>query len=200
MSEGAWTPYGLEAIRVGHLRRRRAALLALIFVGAIVWLVFAPTPTNQNEIQIFANGNRVGSGNGLQIEAPPEERPVTVSIQPGKITHASAGSAPAGETVTRTATVPVVPRAVPVPYAAAAFKFGPFLLLALALWALGKRKPTSHMVNYGIYKGALPLELISASAAKRVFTTRKAGTSIFGKSRSDYLPAEVERVPQEGDA
>lgn len=200
MSEGAWTPYGLEAIRVSHLRRRRAAIFALVFVGAILWLAFAPTPTNQNEIQVFANGNRVGGGNGLQIEAPEKEKPVTVAIQPGQITHAAAGSAPAGETVTRAAAVPVVPRATPVPYAAVAFKFGPFLLLAFALWALGRRKPTSHMVNYGIYKGALPLELISASASKRVFTTRKAGTSIFGKSRSDYLPAEVERVPQEGDA
>jgi hypothetical protein len=199
MDDRTWTPYGLEAIRVSHLRRRRAALLALLFFAGLVWLVFAPAPTTQNEVQIFANGDRVGGANGLTIDAPEKEKPVTVAIEPGKITHASAGSAPTSERIDRASSaVPTIPRAIPIPYVANAIKFGPFALLALAIWFLGKRKAGTE-VNYGVYKGAMPLELITASASRRILTGRKAKASVFGKERADHLPPEA-RLPQERDA
>lgn len=199
MSDDAWTPYGLEAIRIGHLRRRRFALVGALLVAALLWGFFAPKPTDASQIEVFANGVKQGTGNAIKIDAPEKQKPVTVAIQPGKLTYASAGAAALPASNVGKASAPAQPRAVPVPWAAYAIKFGPYALLGLALLALGKRKRTTHQVNYGIYKGALPLELVSASASKRIFTGRKAASSIFGKDRADYLPPEVERVPQDTD-
>lgn len=194
----AWTPYGLEAIRVAYLRRRRAVSLVIALGLAGMWaLAFESTTSSSTEI--YVNGQR--AGNSIDIEVPPdrEDGPVTVAIEPGRVTRAESGSAPDEATVTRTS-APTFDRAPAIPFTGYAYVYGPFVLLALAAYFLAKKKGKHDQVNYGIYKGALPLELVSASMSKQVFTHRKAKTSLFGKRRADYLPEEVlliERVPQE---
>lgn len=193
-----WTPYGLEAIRVSYLRRRRilAILIALGLAG--IWaFMFETTTTTQQDI--FVNGKRQGS---IEIDTPEQEGnngPVTVPISPGRVTRADSGSAPQAQDTPKT-TAPVYERAAPHNYTAYVIIYGPFVLLAAALYFLAKKRGKHDEVNYGIYKGALPLELLSASMANQVYTTKKAHTGLFGKRRADYLPDEVlrvERVAQE---
>lgn len=201
-TKDGWTPYGLEAIRIRHIRRRR--LLSLLMILALVglWFVmFENTTTTTTEI--FANGKR--AGNGIQIdepEQPKEKGPVTVSLSPGRVTRADTSEQVGGSSITRP-NAPVIERAAPYNWTAYLLLYGPFVLLGLAAWFLGKRQGPHDEVNFGIYKGAMPLELITASARAHVITRREARGSIFGKTPRDHLPAElitIERVPQEGDA
>jgi len=193
-----WSPYGLEAIRVAYLRRRRI-LSILIAIGlAGVWaLMFETTTTTTTEI--FANGRRQGTISIEEPDPPQEDGPVTVEVQPGRVTRAQSGDGEATEQVQR-ASAPVFQRDSPIPYRLYVILYGPFVLLAAALYFLAKKRGKHDEVNFGIYKGAMPLELMSHSMANQVFTTRKAASSLFGKRRADYLPEEVlaiERVPQE---
>lgn len=194
----AWSPYGLEAIRITYLRRRRMVAIAAAVGLAGMWaLAFETTTTSSTEI--FVNGERAGSG--IEIETPEEKEdgPVTVAIAPGRVTRAESGGAPAESDVQRTS-APIFNRAPAIPFAGYAYVYGPFVLLALAAYFLAKKKGRHDQVNYGIYKGALPLELVSNSMTKQIFTHRWAKTSLFGKRRADYLPEEVlvvERVHQE---
>lgn len=194
-----WTPYGLEAIRVSYLRRRRILALIIAFGLAGLWaFMFETTTTTQQEL--FVNGRRQGS---IEIDTPEQERndgPVTIEIQPGRVTRADSGNAPAAAAETPRTQAPIYEREAPVRYGAYVIIYGPYVLLAAALYFLAKKRGKHDEVNYGIYKGAMPLEMLSASMAQQVFTTKKAHTGLFGKRRADYLPEEVariERVAQE---
>lgn len=194
-----WTPYGLEAIRVSYLRRRRILTLLIVLGLAGIWaFMFETTTTTSTEI--FVNGQKA---NTIEFDLPEEQRdgPVTVAVEPGRVTRAESGSAAQDEEVQRTS-APTFTRLPAIPYAGYAIVYGPFILIGLALLLLGKRRGKHDEVNYGIYKGAMPLEGISASMADQVFTTRMAKRSLFGKRRADHLPEEIlrmERVPQEGE-
>ena len=196
-----WTPYGLEAIRIRHLRRRRilAILAALVLAGFWSWMFDETTTTEQ---EIFANGKK--AGNGIQLDVTQPERkdgPVTVSLSPGRVTRADTADDASPQSISRP-DAPVLARAPAYNWTAYLVLYGPFALLALALYLLGKRRPQDE-VNFGIYKGAMPLEMITASASRHVLTRKEARESLFGKSRRDHLPAEmrvVERVEQEDDA
>lgn len=187
-----WTPYGLEAIRIRHLRRRRlfALLLALGLAG--LWaLMFDTTTTTQQEI--FANGNRA---NGISFDVPEQEKrdgPVTVSISPGRVTRADTGGEAPQEQVQRPGMVAFEGDR-PYDWMFYVLMYGPWLLLAAGLWFLGARKGKHDEVNYGVYKGAMPLELVTASASEHVVTKRWAKTSVFGKKRGEYLTPELARV------
>jgi len=198
----SWSPYGLEAIRVSYLRRRRLlAIIIALGLGGIWAFMFETTTTTSTDI--FVNGRRQGTiGIDAPDPGPRRDGPVTVAVEPGRVTRADSGSAPAAAAETPRAQAPIFERAAPVPYEAYVIIYGPFVLLAAALYFLAKKRGKHDEVNYGIYKGAMPLEMLSASMADQVFTTKMARDGLFGKRRADYLPAEVlriERVAQEED-
>lgn len=194
-----WTPYGLEAIRVSYLRRRRILALIIVVGLAGLWSFMLDTTTT-TETQIFANGRRQGT---IGIDLPDDERedgPVTVPISAGRVTRAESGSAPEAQDGPARTGAPTFDREAPINYQRYVILYGPYVLLAAALYFLAKKRGKHDEVNFGIYKGALPLEMLSASLADQVFTTKMAHTGLFGKRRADHLPDEVlriERVAQE---
>lgn len=197
--QDAWTPYGLEAIRVRHVRRRR--LWAALALALLALLIFAMTgTTTTSRLSILANGQEVG-GNQISIDVPPEDQPkngpVTVSLSPGRVTLADTSQSGPASSVTR-ANVPQFSGAAPLNWNYYLLLYGPWVLLALAALALAKRRGKHDEINYGVYKGALPLEMISAHARDQIYTSRHAKTSVFGKRREDHLPTHV-LVPQEGE-
>lgn len=196
----AWTPYGLEAIRIAHLRRRRI-LTGILVLGLLgLWLLILDTTTS-TQLSISVNGKEAS---GINIDLPneqPRNDKVTVAVDPGRVTQATTTGQLPTSTVQRT-DVPTFDRGNPLNWSYFVLVYGPYVLLGLALYLLAKRRGKHDQVNYGIYKGAMPLELISKTAERQIFTTRHAKISIFGKRRADYLPPEIlqiERVPQEGD-
>jgi hypothetical protein len=201
-AKDTWTPYGLEAIRVRHLRRRRFLLLFIALGLAGLWALMFETTTDTTQ-EIFVNGQRANTIDITVPDQPPQrDGPVTVAVAPGRVTRAESGSGAQGEQQTPRASAPIFERAPAIPYAGYLIVYGPFGLLAAALLLLGKRRGKHDQVNYGIYKGALPFELVSASMADQVFTSRMAKRSLFGKRRADHLTPEllrVERVPQEAE-
>lgn len=197
-AKDTWTPYGLEAIRIRYLRRRRLVAIAFALGLAGMWLMLNETVTT-TQTEIFANGERAGSGISIERPEEKEDGPVTVSITPGRVTRAESAG-PTESTGARTASAPVFQRGSPINYEAYVIIYGPFILLALAAYFLSKKRGRHDQVNYGVYKGSMPLELLSASMSRQIFTTKMAKTGLFGKRRADYLPDEViqvERVPQE---
>ena len=191
-AKSEWTPYGLEAIRIAHLRRRRlVGILLLLGLGVLAYFLTDTTTTSQLELTV--NGRQ---GNGISLDLPeekPRNGPVTVSLTPGRVTRAEAGSAAPEGSVQR----PNAPSFQREP----AYDFGglvlfvlPWLLIGLAAWFLATRRGKHDEVNYGIYKGAMPLEMITASASRQVFTRREARVSLFGRRRVDHVPAEVVRM------
>jgi hypothetical protein len=196
-----WTPYGLEAIRARHLRRRRVIAALLLALAALLILYLTGTGTT-SRTSILANGQEVGS-NDISIDIPPDEKPkdgpVTVSLTPGRVSLADTSQSAPASTITR-ADVPAFGGAPALNWNYYLLLYGPWALLGLAILALAKRRGKHDEVNYGVYKGALPLEMISSHARDQVFTQREAKTSLFGKAREDHLPQHVLRVAQEDDA
>lgn len=197
-AKDVWTPYGLEAIRVGYLRRRRVLSLLIALGLAGLWMFSFETLTS-TENEIYVNGRRAGS---IDIEVPEEREdgPVSVEILPGRVTRAESGGAPATGDEPRRPAAPVFTRANPLPLDLYVYMYGPYVLLAAALYFLAKKRGKHDQVNFGIYKGAMPLEMISSSMSDRIFTSKEAKTGLFGKRRADHLTEEilrVERVPQE---
>lgn len=194
-----WTPYGLEAIRVTYLRRRRILAFLIAFGLAGIWALTWET-TTETGTDIFVNGRRQGTI-GIEAPEPPgEDGPVTVAISPGRVTRAESGSAPETQDGPARPQAPTFDREPAIEYQFYVIVYGPYVLLAAALYFLAKKRGKHDEVNYGIYKGALPLELLSASLSDQVFTTKKAHVGLFGKRRADYLTDEVlriERVAQE---
>lgn len=190
-----WTPYGLEAIRHAHLRRKRilGALLLLLLLG-LIYSVFQVTTTKSTDI--FANGNKVNT-NGIQIEqkdpGAPKKDHVTVGLEPGKITQVNSSSSIGASTLTRNS-LPSFERAAPFNWNDYLLLYGPYVLVGLAMLYFAKRRGKHDELNFGVYKGALPLEMITSSHQGEVFTKSWVKGSIFGKRRLDHLPREVASV------
>lgn len=198
----SWTPYGLEAIRVRHLRRRRIVGALLLALLALVVLLVTGSGTT-SKTQILENGRDVSADSNqisidLPDQTPPKDGPVTVSLSPGRVTLADTSQQGPASTITR-ADVPAFAGAPALNWNYYLLLYGPWVLLGLAAWALAKRRGKHDEVNYGVYKGSMPLETISAHARDRIFTSREAPASVFGRRREDHLPREVLRVPQEDD-
>ena len=194
--EEAWTPYGLEHIRVRRNRARRVVgLLALLVLLALISFLLGSTTTTTRDTQIFANGDKV-SDNGILL-TPPEQQAssnhVTVGITPGTVTSVTTGGLAPASTVQK-ASIPVPTRAAPYDWAAYMLLYGPYVLAGLAVLYFAKRKGKSDEVNYGVYKGAMPLEMITATHQGEVLTRRRAKESVFGKRREDHLPRGIAAV------
>jgi hypothetical protein len=202
----SWTPYGLEAIRIRHLRRRRFALFAILILASLIITTLVSSGANKTT-QIFSNGKLASEqgGDNSQISInfdtaqKPKDGPVTVAISPGRVTLADTSQAAQAPAVTRAA-LPPFSTGDALNWNYYLLLYGPWALLGLALLFLAKRKGKSHEINYGVFKGAMPLEMISSAARGQIFTTREARQSLFGKRAEDHLPEHVVRVPQEGDA
>lgn len=187
---GGWSPYALEGIRMAHLRRKRirGILLLLALLGFWAWM-FEETTTREQSI--FVNGREAQSG--IQIETPDEtERQdhVTVSLSPGRVTRAEAGSDGAPESTIQRSDQPAASRAPPVPWFYYLYKMGPWLLVGLGAYLLTRRRGKLDEVNYGVYKGSMPYEMITAAGQRAVFTRRAAHESVFGKRRGDHIPSD----------
>lgn len=198
--QNAWTPYGLEAIRIAHLRRRRLVAIIIALALAGLWAaMFDSTTTNQLELSANGGGSQIDIDVSDSLNEK-EDKPLTVGISPGRITRADTGAS--GDTAAQTArfAAPTFTRAPAIGWSSYAILYGPYVLIGLALYMLARRPP-KHEVNFGIYKGALPYEMVTATASRFVFTTREARLSLFGKRRVDHLPPEVliERMPVEED-
>ncbi|MHB8604814.1 MAG: hypothetical protein ACYDCK_06115 [Thermoplasmatota archaeon] len=181
-NERGWTPYGLEAIRQAYLRRRRVIAAVVVLALALAWFVFLTSGTSRTT-GIFANGKE--GTIELDVPAAQKDKPVTVAISPGKTAEVLSDNTPAPSTTTRNgAAAPAT--ATPVNWAAYAVQYGPYIALGTLLWAIWRRKPTEE-VNFGVYKGAMPLEIITASHAHLVLTTKPARASLFGKRRADFV-------------
>lgn len=191
-----WTPYGLEAIRQAYLRRRRilGALAALGILGLALLMV---ETTTTSSLRISVNGNDVTDSVSIPEPDEPEQQDhVTVALEPGKVSRVESGNDPVPEQVERTS-APQAVRASPYPWKLWALNALPWLLAGLVAWLLAARRGKHDEINYGVYKGSMPLEMITAQHERVVFTKRWAKTSVFGKRRVDHVPPEV-RETHEG--
>lgn len=192
-----WTPYGLEAIRGRLLWRKRILALVLFFVLAIVVLIalaLLSTPTvTTTEISLAGSGD----DGTIQVDVPDAgamlSKPIRVSLSPGGVTLVGPDGATApGDRLSKASTdYPHIRDADPFNFLGLMFPWGLLLLLAYLMYAAGKgaSNPSSE-VNFGIYKGAMPLEMMTASYSHLVRTQRLASGSLFGKERADHVDTE----------
>jgi hypothetical protein len=191
-SENGWTPYGLEAIRRKHIRRRRLMAVGLFFAYIVGYSLFVIMTTSSSLSVTDAEGKST-----VELELPKneetEQKPITVAIGQGRMVMADFG----GETPSISPTPPTPAYVDALHWRGELTTYGPLLaVLWLLLTALRSRDKNAE-VNYGVYKGALPYEMITAEAKGFVLTTKHAKESLFGRTREDYVPgAPVARVPE----
>ncbi len=185
-----WTPYGHEAHRQKRIWRRRIVALALgaILAGGLI-LVMGSLFTTQTTISTDGGGSTVSIDRPEEKERTPD---ATLTLTPGELTVAPS----ALQAAERTSPTPQfgrdAPPAQPIPINLLLLKYGPAAAVVLLAIAFLRRSPASQEeVNYGVYKGALPLENISARYAHLVKTSRATYENPFGKSRRDYLPPRL---------
>ena len=192
-----WTPYGLEAIRQARIWRRRF-LAALAVLGILLLGSLLVETTTTERLSLSANGNEVTDSVSIpEPEKPKGQDKVTVSLTPGRVSRVESGNTPEEPQVVERTSTPRAARASPYPWKLWLLDAAPYLLAGLAGLLLFKGRPQDE-VNYGIYKGSMPLEMLTAHQGRAVFTTRHARTSVFGKRRADYLPPEVQEADEEG--
>lgn len=192
MAADEWTPYGLEHLRVGKLRTRRLVVLGLVLALFLGYVGIADRTTTK-ETEIFANGQKQGTiGLDLDTDRPGDSRSrpdATIPVSPGRTVAFDAGAEE--EAQAAPAVAPPRYEVDPIDWLALLLRFGPFALLATILWlGFRRRAAPEDEVNFGVYKGAMPLELITASHAHLVLTPHRAKASLFGKSREDYVPVQ----------
>lgn len=192
MSDNKWTPYALEPMRRTMRRRRLGLGVAAALILFIGWGMFTqvmtPPPDAGGQYEILANGQQ----GTVEIKAheKQERKPVTVAITPGRIVQADPPELSPPSEVQRSPAPQITPKVVA--WGKLLKNFGPLLLIGSVLWFVGKGgRRASDQVNFGIYKGAMPLEMHTASHRHLVVTGRHAERSIFGKDREDYVPREA---------
>lgn len=190
--DDGWSPYGLEAYRQSHLWRRRLAVVAVALVVAVAYVAVLQFGTDTDTV-ISTIGR--GDGDTLTFEQPesgPPEPDATITLEPGELTvpdqsiqtdieePGDAPVAPSGQ-----------PGVEPIDWTGVLLRWGIPLALILVGFLVGRvwgRASESERVNYGVYKGALPMETISARYNHLVETTRATYEHPFGKRRSHYVP------------
>ena len=194
-----WTPYGLEAIRGRMLWRRRILAVVVFLLLAIALLAaLALTATDQVvETRISLSGSESDT---VEVETPGEEafrtKPLTVAVSPGGVTLVGndVNNVDADRLSRASVNYPYIRGEKPMNFLGLMFPWGFLLLLGHLVWSAGKgaTNPSSE-VNFGIYKGAMPLEMITAEYSHLVRTQRLASGSLFGKDREDHVPFAVVR-------
>lgn len=186
----AWSPYLHEPYRIRRLRRKQIILAAIAMLLIIAWLLylFSQMGTNTN-IQIF--GSTGGSAKASSIPGAVGENSsfsqtpqiVTITVNPGYTVAANF-------TDPRISTERL--QAPPIQQERDKGKIYwiniaiPLLPIAVVLFSAVKIIGfVKSEVNFGIYKGAMPLEL-HTTKKKLVFNNELQKTNVFGKDRSEY--------------
>lgn len=193
-----WTPYGLEAIRQARIWRGRL-LAALAALGALLAGTALVETTTTESLRISANGNDVTDSVSIpEPDLPKKQDYVTVSLTPGRVSRVESGNDPAPPQVVERPSAPHAVRASPYPWKLWLLDAVPYALAGGVAALLFRGRGPRAEVNYGVYKGAMPLELLTAHHQRAVVTTRHARASVFGKRRADYLPPETRDGSGEG--
>lgn len=178
MSE--WSPYGLEAYRTTSSRGRNRWLLAAIALLLLGWLALNLLSGDSS----FSVGT--GQEGSVVLTRPDDPAPpkATVSVAPGRVTELdqpveTAGSGSRSQSITNEAAYPLM---------GWALILAPILLLPWLARRLLAGSQTE--LNFGVYKGAMPLEMISATQRDLVYSRKAVDAPLFGKSREDYIPDE----------
>lgn len=187
MSERAeWTPYPHEPLRVQLLWRKRIVLALILGIVFLFWaLSLGVTTDTQEQLTVYG-----GDGDSVTIERPEDsdtQPAATVTLRPGEtarldedLTLSEGDREPGGQG----GQIPEQPPGIP--FLGLLLLIGPFIL-AYLLWRHLGNQGASTEVNYGVYKGAMPLEMITSSHSNLVLTGRQVDQNPFGKERTDYL-------------
>lgn len=187
----AWTPYGLEALRARYLKRRRRIVLGLALLAAAAYVAFlVANIETSTEVSSVGRGGGGGSGSSSAridlTKERPVSRPVTIALSPGRVTFVpnDLQGSPAEQT-----TVPAKKEA-EIDFV----QFHPSNLLRPAVpllvigWAVrrflwGTPGGSLYEANFGIYKGALPIETVTHRFAKRLRSGSEVSPELFGHRR-----------------
>lgn len=188
-----WTPYPHEEVRVRLLWRKRILLALLVGTLFLAWALSLGVQTETTEeLDIYG-----GDGSNIQVNRPDDpdrNRPAaSVTLRPGETARleedVNLDEQPQRQGEPSGAPVPERPSGIP---------FGGLLLLllpflaAVAAWRYLDAEGTSTESNYGIYKGPMPLEMVTATHADHVVTSELVDRNPFGKARTDYLRDAIE--------
>jgi hypothetical protein len=182
-----WSPYGLEAYRVALLRRRSRLITACLVLGLLaLGAVLLLSIKDSSQIQIHG-----GNGDSITVQVPeqPRAKPLTLSVSPGRTTVLERPIQP--EQKPKNAPPPSQgPTVKGLDWSALLTSLAPPVLLAIGAAKYAKKRIAGPLeqVNLGVYKGAMPLELITAQHKKHVFTGKRAYQSLFGKGREEHVP------------
>lgn len=182
-----WTPYGHETARRQLLVQRHAWLIIGAIGVAFVYMIFLGLT--------FSEQTDIESGGSIDIERE-EQKPMTVTVSPGRAP--AFASQDAQEPDGRDA-----PSLQQEEEGLILSTVGPFLPVVApllgALWLLSRVGASARgnlaELNFGVYKGAMPLEMHTTSRYKQVFTHRRVEDHVFGKTREDFLPASLRTAP-----
>ncbi len=179
-----WTPYAHEPTRVALLWRKRLILALLVGALFAFWATnLGVTLDTEEQLDILGE-----DGDSVTIEREEREEPVaSVTLTPGQTARLEEDLELGDPEPVTAPTGPQIPERPPgIPFMGLLLLFGPFIA-ALAAWRYLKDDATGTEANYGIYKGALPLELLTAQHAGLVRTGQEVEQNPFGKHRNDYL-------------
>jgi len=174
---------------VALLRRRRRLLLAGIVLGLLV--LFGVLASSIKE---SADVNSLNSGSGqvaLDLNRDtPRPKPTTLTVSPGRTTVLNESIAP--EVRQQRENQHVDRPDPPLPILALLQVIGPPIGLAVLAWRYGRRAVAGPLeqVNLGVYKGAMPLEMVTARSKGFVFTPEQAHRHLFGRERGDFVPTK----------
>ncbi len=182
----AWTPYPHEETRVQLLWRKRIILAVILGLLFLLWAL-SLNVTTETEEQLTVYG---GDGSSVTVERPEDQdvQPAaSVTLRPGETARLDEdltlddGDPQPGQ---QGGQLPEQPEGIP--FMGLLLLIGPFIL-ALLIWRYLANQGASTEVNYGVYKGALPLELVTATHSDLVLTGKRVEQNPFGKGRTDYL-------------
>lgn len=182
-----WSPYGLEAYRVALLRRRSRLITAVLVLGLLaLGVVLLGSIKDSSQIQIHG-----GDGSTITVPVPeqPRAKPLTLSVSPGRTTVLERPIQPESKPK-NDAPPPPDPGLRGLDWAGLLTSLAPPVLVAVGAARYARQRVAGPLeqVNLGVYKGAMPLELITAQHRKHVFTAKRAYQSLFGKGREEHVP------------
>lgn len=199
MTADDWTPYGLEAFRQSQLRRRRLTILVLALAVAVAYIGFLQFGiSSESSVTLQTIG---GDGGSIEIEDPRPERAepdATLAITPGELNFPESSIQTSDGDSGPAAPEGGQPGVQPIHWPVFLVRWGIPLGLLLVGYLVGRGRGEAEEVNYGVYKGALPMETISARYSHLVETSRATYQDPFGKRRPDYVPDAERRGRSRG--